>query len=113
EQNPNIDTTVIYENMPSASKARNIGISVAKFSSVTFIDADDFISKDYIESMLDRITSNSIACSHIINIDDDNVEDEYNYANKQLLEIKNTSHFFPKDVIALSTMTCCKAVPTY
>ncbi len=43
---------VIHKSNGGVSSARNAGLSVATGDYVTFIDSDDYISEDYIESML-------------------------------------------------------------
>lgn len=112
-ENPEINCRILIEKMQSASNARNAGIKVAKFSYITFIDADDFISNQYFESLIERISQNSIACSHIVNIDDNGTEDAHNTVNNQLLTINDYSNFSVREASSLATMSSCKAFPTF
>jgi len=111
--NPRIASQIHYDAMPSLSNARNVGIKFARFSSITFIDADDQVSPMYIESMLERISPDFIACSHLQNIDDDGNIVTNNLANDQLLQVYRPREFLPEQASALSTMSCCKAIPTF
>lgn len=50
----NINVIHLEENR-GLSYARNIGINNAKGKYIVFIDSDDLVSKDYIETLLDKI----------------------------------------------------------
>lgn len=52
--------TVIHKINEGVSKARNVGIEKANGKYITFVDADDFIDKDYIKKLYDQcIASNA------------------------------------------------------
>ena len=48
--------TVITQTNSGASSARNRGIEIAKGEWITFIDADDYVERDYIECLCENIT---------------------------------------------------------
>lgn len=50
-----IRVAVIHKENGGVSKARNVGISIAKGEFVTFVDGDDYISADYTDYMLNLI----------------------------------------------------------
>lgn len=114
QANPSIQASLVYEVMPSLSNARNVGITKAIFSHVTFVDCDDTISPEFLQSLLERLSPEQIACSHIVNINEDGVEDDQNIANVQLVEARRLAPDFPpQSSIAMSTMSACKAIPTF
>ena len=59
EELDNLGTTVIHlkENSGGASVPRNIGLDFATGKYIAFIDSDDMISNDYIEKILNAISS--------------------------------------------------------
>ena len=42
------------------SNARNIGLNLCKGNYITFIDSDDFVEKDYIKTMYNKIKENNV-----------------------------------------------------
>lgn len=44
--------TVLHKQNGGLSDARNEGVKIAKGSFVTFIDSDDYVAKDYLETMI-------------------------------------------------------------
>lgn len=111
--NPDIKTVIQYDPKPSLSNARNVGAKRSCFSHITFVDADDTISGSYLSSMYDRLDSNAVMCSHIINIFEDNTTDVNNNANSALLSITKKSSFPPQDAPNFATMSACKAIPSF
>lgn len=57
----NLKATVIHlpENSGNASKPRNIGLDNAKGKYIAFIDSDDMVSNDYIETLLEYTKKNT------------------------------------------------------
>lgn len=45
------------KNSGSASKPRNKGIDVSKGENIVFIDSDDIVTNDYVQTLLDKINS--------------------------------------------------------
>lgn len=52
-----LKTVRLNENSNGASVPRNVGLDIAKGEYITFIDIDDTISDDYIETILNKIQS--------------------------------------------------------
>lgn len=53
----------LKENSGGASRPRNIGIDHAKGEYITFIDSDDMISEDYIETIMPKLKTDVIFIS--------------------------------------------------
>lgn len=54
---------IIHIEKSGVCKARNIGIKMAKGSWITFIDSDDYIDSNYLESFIPYLKSNTF-CTH-------------------------------------------------
>ncbi|NKB79872.1 glycosyltransferase family 2 protein [Ochrobactrum daejeonense] len=72
--NRKIKTKYFYSEIKSLSNARNIGIGLANFSHITFVDCDDTISDSYLKSMYERLDAKYISCSNIVNVYEDGKE---------------------------------------
>jgi len=75
---PNLFTVISYKNNRHQGGARNEGLKVAKGEWIGFIDSDDWVSKDYYETLINRgeetgadmVGSNyTLAKEHSFNID--------------------------------------------
>lgn len=51
---------VFHQENKGAAAARNLGLDNAKGDYITFVDSDDYISKDNIQKAYDRITSDNL-----------------------------------------------------
>src|SRR5699024_1899538 len=56
----NLDLIFLINDRASAGEARNIGLKNAKYSHVTFVDVDDYISENYIQENFVKIDNNVI-----------------------------------------------------
>lgn len=65
----NVKFTIIDKPNGGAASARQAGLDALDTEFVTFIDSDDFIDKDYIESLVDTIegTNTNIANARFVN----------------------------------------------
>ena len=61
----NINSKLEYCSEPGVSNARNMGLDIAKGKYIGFLDDDDIISPNYLDSLLKIIEPNCIACSNV------------------------------------------------
>lgn len=75
---------VIKKKNKGASSARNYGISVATGDFITFVDSDDFIEKDMLESLYSEAIDNKcdVILSGIKIVKDSNIEYEFTTDSK-------------------------------
>ena len=62
---------VIHKKNGGLSSSRNVGIDVSTGDYVSFLDSDDYLAEDFYESLMKSSPSkNTIACSHIVRVDE-------------------------------------------
>lgn len=59
----NVHIWHLLTNSGGASKPRNVGLDFAKGEYITFIDSDDLVSEDYIETILPKLKTDIIFLS--------------------------------------------------
>ena len=62
--------TVVHQKNSGVSKARNVGIDRAEGTYIVFVDADDYLEKDYIRCMVEEQKNNGMVITgYFIDID--------------------------------------------
>lgn len=111
--NNNMDNIIIhYLETPSASLARNKGIVEARRKYITFIDDDDYVSKNFLEGLLNKASENTIVISQIADVNKDNIINYSNSINNQIKAAEfNEAHVLERFNMVL-TINACKLIPT-
>lgn len=79
----------IKKKNEGVSKTRNYGLNLAKGEYIAFVDADDWIEKDYLLELYKNRSDLTICSYNTINGDKRNVEHAYNLKFKSNEDIKN------------------------
>lgn len=109
----NIDNiSVHYLEAPSASLARNKGIVEARRNYVTFIDDDDYVSKNFLKGLLNRASENTIVISQIADVSEDNNINYSNSINNQIKAAKFNEVYMLERFNMVLTINACKLIPT-
>lgn len=105
-----IDITLLINDEPSAGAARNLGVRYANYTHVTFIDIDDYISPNFIQSGFDFLDPQTILYTQIHNISDGYI-DTTNSLNYEIINASNKKSIALMDLNKISTITACKIIP--
>lgn len=101
---------LLYSSIPSVSNARNIGIKNSSGTYICFIDDDDYVSDNYIESLLKLSYQGYVPLSNVLAFKDDNkkfsisISEVYNTLKKN----NSTNSFFA--VRKYMDIVCCKII---
>lgn len=72
-----VNFVFLQTDQSGVSNARNIGIDRSSGEYVSFIDDDDFVSANYLSSLLNHASRDTIALSNTVAIDDGNNQMKY------------------------------------
>lgn len=85
---PSISIRQFWQEEGSAGGARNLGLDLARFSRVTFVDDDDDVELGFLETALGSSTGTNIVLSPIINISPDGIIDADNTLNQRIHKLR-------------------------
>ena len=90
--------TVVHKDNGGLPSARNAGLAVAKGDYITFVDADDFISSNFLESLLNNmIVNNSDVCMAkeiaVFYDNDNNLVNKIDYTTKNVSDYVDVNSF--------------------
>src|SRR5699024_4462128 len=106
----NLDLTIFINDEASAGAARNIGMKSAKYSHITFIDIDDYVSPDYIQSHFDYLENNKITFSQIYDVEDDEIIED-SPINLEVIRNDGPENVSIMNLNRVATITVCKVIP--
>ena len=85
---PYIELRKFWTERGSAGGARNLGIELARYSRITFVDDDDDVEPRFLEAALKVSSGTNVVLSPIINISPDGVIDADNSLNQRILKLR-------------------------
>jgi len=110
-----VNTKIINSTFANVAKARNSAIQLASFRYCTFIDHDDFISRNYLEEFLVLGDYRSVVVSNIVKVIDDQLQEDY--AQRVVQAGFEDALVHSADDISICyrayTLNAIKAAPTY
>lgn len=106
----NLDILLLINDKASAGAARNLGMKSAKYSHITFVDVDDYLSANYVQSHYDLLDSNTITISQIYDVKD-GVIIEDNPINLEVIENEKPASVSILKLNRISSITACKVIP--
>lgn len=75
----------------SAGGARNLGLDIARYSRITFVDDDDQVQPRFLEVALANSTGTNLVLSPIVNVTSEGEQDEFNTLNQRILQLRGRS----------------------
>lgn len=105
-----MDITVLINDNKGAGGARNLGAEYAKYSHITFLDIDDYLSLNFIQKNYDYLMDDGIVFSQIHDVIDDEIIKD-NSVNSQILNSDENTNLNYSDISRILTITACKTIP--
>lgn len=105
-----LDLVILINDIGNASAARNLGLKYAKYSHITYLDIDDYLSPNYIEASFKYLDNQTVIFSQIHDVIDGEVFND-NSVNIQIInnvDKENVEYF---DINRILTITVCKVIP--
>lgn len=104
-KNKLLNFKLFYINLVGVSNARNFGIDISKGKNIIFIDDDDYVTKNYLEVLNEKVGENTIVIPNII---------LFNELNKIEEKIEFIENIFSNDIIKnrdFFYIACRKIIP--
>lgn len=105
-----LDIVLLINDKKGAGAARNLGIKFSKYSHVTFLDVDDYLSDNFIQKNYDYLSDNNIVFSQIFDVINNKIIPD-NVLNKELIKSVSKEKISYKDIHKILTITACKTIP--
>ncbi|MCD1287684.1 MULTISPECIES: glycosyltransferase [unclassified Brevibacterium] len=109
--NSKINYQIIYEELPSLSNARNVGIQWANGDWVTWVDVDDWISNNFLEELLDCARDGVTPLACVADVDEVSGAVSPSPISKQILE-HSPGEYKAATLWRALGFAACKLLPT-
>lgn len=103
--------TLLWSPSKGVSNARNLALEKAKGLFICFIDDDDWISKKYLEGLLDKATPDGIVVSNVVAIDQETQQESFHYLGRAYMKYEKQHASSVTRNYALFSSACCKMIP--
>ena len=112
KENPEVNI-ILTESNKGVSNARNKGIKLAKRQYTIFIDDDDYISHNYLETLYKYASENRIVLGSFFDVDEDSGEISESYLTAPLLKYSGIiENPFNDEMTGALVITQNKLIPT-
>jgi len=112
EKNPQMNIKILYSRIANASNARNIAIAEAKRKYSTLIDADDYISPNYLKELYKNASEDRIVFASFLDVEKTTGKTSNSYITEELLSnsgpLKDPYDKIPNAIV----INACKLIPS-
>ena len=109
----NIHANLLQTDVPGVSHARNMGLDHARGKYVVFIDDDDWIAPNYLESLLEKAAAGRIVVANVRSyIEDKDCYSSSHFLSQAYARYKRMGE--KKDMMSVRSFlssACCKLIP--
>ena len=106
-----IETKLLYSEENGVSLARNIGLDIAEGEYFAFIDDDDLVSSNYLESLLSICKPKSVMCSNVKTFVDDVNHSDNDYLGRAFKKNKQNCRSNIVFCRSFLSSACAKLIP--
>lgn len=111
EGNPELNIRWCFASTKGAGNARNLGMQLASFEYLTFVDDDDEIEPNFLSTAFDNCGPNTVVLSPIHNVDSDGQLIVDNVLNQRIMSL-NGQETQPAAIPWAFGFNACKTIPT-
>jgi len=112
EKNPHMNIKTIYSEIANASNARNIAIAGVNREYSTLIDADDYVSPNYLKELYEHASENRIVIASFFDVEESTGKVSHSYVTPELLDnsgiVEDPYNRLPHVLV----INVCKLIPS-